>query len=292
MDAANCRYQIAVRLPSPELVEAWQNAGRAVLQKKAENRVPVAKAVPVESLKAAGIELAAVPIAKEVRNPDPAPAPAPAPAEEFESEPDTEREPLAKTSVAEWVEEERRVVARASSRAKPKLVKTRTESLFQDEEESILEEGWPPPNGIFRHLEEVKSSKPQGQRRNRGMSHPEGGRVWWAAVVTVITPIVASLTALVLLGALVMKIFYGQEFHWTISLLLLVFPACLILYVSQGTKVRCRLCGQKLFVPKNCRKHERATRSIFGYTFAVARSAMFLASYRCMLCGTKTRLKD
>jgi len=36
----------------------------------------------------------------------------------------------------------------------------------------------------------------------------------------------------------------------------------------------------------------RAGRSILGHTFAVARNAVIFANYRCMLCGTKTRLKD
>ena len=101
-----------------------------------------------------------------------------------------------------------------------------------------------------------------------------------------------ALPGIALLAALVMYRFYGWEFPWTIALLPLVFPVSLILYFSIGAKARCRLCGQKLFIPRHCRKHERASKSIFGHTFAVARNAMVFGSYRCMLCGVKTRLTD
>ncbi len=149
-----------------------------------------------------------------------------------------------------------------------------------------------PVTNRFRSIETVSRFKEPGERRNRGMSHPEAGRVRLAAAVTVLAPAACVVTVIVLIGALVMARFYGEHFDWTLSLLLLVFPAALVLYLTLGAKVRCRLCGQRLLVPRHCLKHERAKRSIFGYTYAVARDALLRANYRCMLCGTKTRLKD
>lgn len=144
----------------------------------------------------------------------------------------------------------------------------------------------------FRRLEVVQQAAPPPERRNRGMSHPDANRVRLAAVVTVLAVLGSVLTTLALGAAMVMAWFYDHQFPWTISLLLLVYPVCLFFYLGMGTKVRCRLCGQRLFVPKHCLKHERARRSIFGPTFAVARDAALFSGYRCMLCGTRTRLKD
>lgn len=247
LDEANTGNGVPGRRPSQDLVRAWQNAGRSVMRKRAEAEAPAAKIVPEENLRAAGIDVSSVPVAKMVEPPpegNPAPAAKAAPAKPA---------PTAKQAKA--------------APQRPSWVK-------------------------FRQLDAVKNSKVQGERRNRGMSHPGAGHVRLAAAVTIITPMMSALTAIALFAALVMDRFYGWEFPWTIVLLLLVFPVSLILYLSIGAKARCRLCGQKLFVPKRCRKHERASKSIFGHTFAVARNAMVFGSYRCMLCGVKTRLTD
>ena len=277
LDAANARCGVAVRRPSEELVGAWQNIGRAILRKHAEGQAPAAKVVPEENMRAAGIDVSSVPLAKVVDPPPPSPKTRGKGKEVVPVESTTAR-PTARQSAAPSRQES--PLQRAlKSKPKPK------EPVEQAK-------GSPAPNIRFKQLDFVKNSGNQGQRRNRGMSHPEAGRVRWAAMVTVMAPLIAALNALALASALFMARFYGWEFHWTLALLLLIFPLCLMMYLSQGAKARCRLCGQKLFVPKRCRKHDSASRSIFGHTFAVARNAMLFGHYRCMLCGTKTRLRD
>ena len=145
---------------------------------------------------------------------------------------------------------------------------------------------------VFRSLEDLSGSGSRGERRSRGVSHPDAGKVRLAAIVTVLTVFLSFLAMLGLLVCGGMMLFFETRFHASITLLLLVFPFCLILYLLLATKVRCRICGQKLFVGKKCQKHERAVRSILGYGFAMARDAVVFSSFRCMYCGTKTRLKD
>ena len=145
---------------------------------------------------------------------------------------------------------------------------------------------------VFRSLEDLSGSGSRGERRSRGVSHPDAGKVRLAAIVTVLTVFLSFLAMLGLLVCGGMMLFFETRFHSSITLLLLVFPFCLILYLLLATKVRCRICGQKLFVGKKCQKHERAVRSILGYGFAMARDAVVFSSFRCMYCGTKTRLKD
>jgi hypothetical protein len=278
-DAANVRYNVAVRRPSEELVGAWQNAGRAILRTHAEGQAPAAKMVPAENLRAAGIDVSSVPLAKVVDPPPPS-AESRGTGKEVALAESKSARPAARQSAAPSRQESPPQKApQAAPKPKPK------EPVEQAKRS-------PAPNVRFKQLDVVKNSRNQGQRRNRGMSHPEAGRVRWAATVTVMAPLIAVLNALALVSALLMLRFYGWEFHWTLALLLLIFPFCMMMYFSQGAKVRCRLCGQNLFVPKRCRKHGFASRSIFGHTFAVARNAMLFAHYRCMLCGTKTRLKD
>ena len=283
LDAANARNDVAVRRPSEELVGAWQNAGRAILRTQAEGQVPAAKIVPEENLRAAGIDVSSVPLAKVVDPPPPSPERRGKGKEVAPVESKTARPAARKAAAPARQESPPQKAAQSAPKPKPK---PKPKEPVEQAKRS------PAPNVQFKQLNVVKDSRNQGERRNRGMSHPEAGRVRWAATVTVVAPLIAGLNALALVSALLMVRFYGWEFPRPLALLLLIFPFCLMMYLSQGAKVRCRLCGQKLFVPKHCRKHDRASRSIFGHTFAVARNAMLFAHYRCMLCGTKTRLRN
>ena len=253
IDQASTHHEGAVQSPSADLVKAWQNTARNLLRKKAEVPAAEAKEVSLESLQVAGIDLASLPVAKVLEGASSGGRP-----------PEMVRE--------------MGLAGRAKSSASVPQGK-----LPKEHQEA---------NIAFRPLEDLRDASGREGRRNRGMSHPDAGLVRWAATVTVVAVTVTVLSVLGLMTVGIMAMFFHVQFDWTIALFLPVFPFCLILYFLQGVKVRCRLCGQRLFVPRKCRKHERAERSILGHTFATARSAMIFASYRCMYCGTKTRLKD
>ena len=324
LDRANARNEVPVRRPSEDLVRAWQEAGRSVLRKRAERRPP-ATVVPEEDLRAAGIDVRAVPVAEVVPDPpaseEATPEPgrvekkaSPAPSRAEESAPPAPVEAAkaaggrSSTPKQASREADKGTSAGAVAEAPPARPPSPPEPVEPpaklpdrsinapasqrqevEEEEEVVEDVLA---ANFRKLEQVKEEKPQGERRNRGMSHPDAGRVRWAATVTTLAPLACLAAAGVLIWVLVRVLFYGDEFHPTIALLLLVFPVSLVFYLLFGVRVRCRLCGQRLFVPKHCHKHVRAAKSILGPTFAAARNAMLFASFRCMLCGTKTRLKD
>lgn len=129
------------------------------------------------------------------------------------------------------------------------------------------------------------------ERRNRGMSHPESGMVRKGAFATVFLPIIAGLCIVGLLVFMTLRGF-DKEVHAGIGIALLaMIPVCLFTWLAIGTKPRCRLCGQRLFVSRNCHKHVSAHKSVFGYAFAAAWKGMF-GMFRCMYCGTRFRLKD
>jgi hypothetical protein len=313
--AVNQEHEIPVRLPSEGMVLTWQNSARSLLRRAGRADVlPAATEIRGADLEAAGIDVSAMPVARVVedapqrmdqatRKTDPARAPGPDPqvkkAARAPSVPVRE-EFKEKGTAVEGKRHRRETDSSAATRkgnegtsaeAAPAL-RNRQEVAGKAKAEARPRELELAAANRFRPLEAVRNAKRPSERRNRGMSHPVAVRVRFAAAVTVLGLTSVALTTGALGAALVMALFHDWEFHWTLALLLLIYPVSLFLYLGIGAKARCRLCGQRLFVPKHCRKHERASRSIFGHTFAVARNAMFLANYRCMLCGTKTRLKD
>ncbi len=253
IDQVRMHDEAAVLSLSSDLVKAWQNTGRNLLRRKDEASAAEAKQISLNSLQDAGIDLASVPVAR-VR-------------EEVSSR---DRGPgvLRETGLAG---------RRKSSALSPQV------TLPTEHQEA---------NITFQTLESRRDASRRKGRRNRGMSHPDAGLVRWAALVTVVAAVVAILSILGLVAMGVSLLFFRVQVDGKLAFFLLVMPCCLILYILQATRARCRLCGQRLFVPRKCRKHERAERSVLGYTFATARSAVIFASFRCMYCGTKTRLKD
>ena len=113
-----------------------------------------------------------------------------------------------------------------------------------------------------------------------------------AAAVTVAATLLGLLAVAGLIVIGIMVFGFGSQIPPRIFLAFLVIPLALILYILLAINARCRVCGQRFFVSKNCRKHERAVRSILGYGFASARDALLFPSFRCMYCGTKIRLRD
>ncbi len=252
LENAIAHHGESMKCPSIDLVKAWQDSGRSLLRKRVGALAPEAQEVSPGSLEGEGVSLAALPVARVLA--------------------DGSRDRMHGKTVPAGVPD-----------GENAGTETRRDSSVADSPETGM---------VFRNLEDLSRSGSRGERRSRGMSHPDAGKVRWAAMVTVMT---ASLSVLAMLGLLVagsMMLFFGARFHSSITLLLLVFPFCLILYLLQAVKVRCRLCGQRLFVAKKCQKHERAVKSILGYGFAMARDAVIFSSFRCMYCGTKTRLKE
>lgn len=309
---AEAQASAGIKVPPPTVraVCTWQNSARSLLRRvTGADILPVAVEIPTGELAAAGVELESLPEARLLRERVKEKQPvthrrvvstgeAKAPAGTAEGEPGEDRPRRAGGGEAgrrQAGREPARESARAGRTDGPSegglpVSQKRIEKIEIAEKSS--EAGEREGENQFRPLQTVQETRPQGERRNRGMSHPDARRVRVAAFVTMMSLLAVVGTALTLLWVVVTAVIYEREHEWWIALLVLVFPVSLLLYLIIGCRVRCRLCGQRLFVPKHCLKHERARRSIFGYTFAVARDAALFGGYRCMLCGTKTRLRD
>ncbi|MCX8496521.1 MAG: DUF4332 domain-containing protein [Akkermansiaceae bacterium] len=129
----------------------------------------------------------------------------------------------------------------------------------------------------------------------RGVLH---NRPWGIAVgaclslvIAVLIPISVVSTVLLLLSQEV-----PEGFVW-VPKWILVFPASLpvvgIFYLIMGMRCNCRICGQKLFLPKLCLKSSKA-HHVFGLGYIIP-TAVFLLIFRwfrCIYCGTPVRLKQ
>ena len=142
----------------------------------------------------------------------------------------------------------------------------------------------------FRSLEDENLVRSRRPRRNRGMSHPLPRRVWLGAGGTLVACALFVVSGVGLVWGVLALVFAEWQFPpgmlWTLA----GIPLGVLLYLEVATRSRCRLCGQRFFVPKRCQVHPKAPRSIFGHTIALAWEAFFRKAFHCVYCGTKTRL--
>lgn len=120
----------------------------------------------------------------------------------------------------------------------------------------------------------------------RGVLHPQPVRVWFGALISVVT--LMLLPATFVAGGLMLAKY---------SLWFAVIPAAFllfgILYFIYARGIKCRICGQPLFSPKACHRHPKAHRiPILGYILPTSIHMLFFHWFRCMYCGTSVRMKE
>jgi hypothetical protein len=136
---------------------------------------------------------------------------------------------------------------------------------------------------------------PQSRRFVRGVLHPHRFRLFLGALVTLLAmglvPLaVAAVILLMVADATAGGIGWVEDWF-------LVFPAALpvvgVLYFFLAAGLRCRVCGQRLFVPKNCRKNNKAHHAKgLGYILPLSLHLLVFRWFRCTFCGTSVRLKE
>jgi len=129
-----------------------------------------------------------------------------------------------------------------------------------------------------------KSSMPRSQIR--GVSHPQPLKMKFGAFVTLVLlllfPVSAVLLGSILLGAPIW-VLYG----------LVASAVVFLVYLTQFSSCRCRVCGQSQFAPKKCRRHVKAHYvQGLGYIIPTALHMLLFSWFRCIFCGTSIRLKN
>lgn len=160
------------------------------------------------------------------------------------------------------------------------------------------------PSGEPDRVSLIRSPRPETNRgRNpesrffiRGVLHMHRFQVLFGAVVTLIVIVVLPL-AVIAAGLLLMRDLNPASFSW-VPPWILAFPLALpiagIAYLIWGVGAgKCRVCGQRLFVPKACRKNAKAHHvPVLGYIIPTALHMLVFRWFRCTYCGTPVRLKE
>jgi Domain of unknown function (DUF4332) len=128
----------------------------------------------------------------------------------------------------------------------------------------------------------------------RGVMHSHPISLAVGALITllliVLLPIGIISSALLLLSSEL-----PEKFAWVPSWLL-VFPIALpvlgVCYLVWGLSGSCRICGQRLFVPKVCLKNSKAHHFPgLGHIIPTSFHMLVFKWFRCTYCGTPVRLK-
>jgi len=128
----------------------------------------------------------------------------------------------------------------------------------------------------------------------KGVLHTHPMSMAFGAIITLLLVIV--LPAAIVSAAL---LFVSDQFPGTLPWVpkwLLAFPAALpvlaFLYLSFGLGGKCRICGQRLFWPRHCRKNSKAHHfPLLGHIVPTALHMLTFKWFRCIYCGTPVRLK-
>lgn len=120
----------------------------------------------------------------------------------------------------------------------------------------------------------------------RGVLYPQVGRLRLAALIAVLFFVSVPIA---LIGAALIVL--NNEGMWAIA------PAVTLvlglLYLMVATKLKCRICGQPLYISKGCHKHVKAHHiPVIGYIFPTSVQLLLFSWFRCIYCGTSIRLKE
>jgi len=136
---------------------------------------------------------------------------------------------------------------------------------------------------------------PKSRRYIRGVMHSHPLGISAGAVVTLL--LVGMLPLGIISSALLLVSREFPEYFSWVPAWLLVFPLSLpafgIAYMIWGMPASCRICGQKIFVPRMCLKNSKAHRLPgLGHIIPVAIHILLFKWFRCTYCGTPVRLKQ
>ena len=135
---------------------------------------------------------------------------------------------------------------------------------------------------------------PQSRRFIRGVLHSHPLSLGIGAVVTLLLAFLLPM-AVISAGLLLLSDQMPLSFTW-VPKWLLVFPLGLpvvgFAWLIWGISGSCRICGQKLFVPRMCLKNSKAHHIRWlGHIIPTAAHLLLFRWFRCIYCGTPVRLQ-
>lgn len=143
-------------------------------------------------------------------------------------------------------------------------------------------------------VETNRGKNPNSRRYIRGVLHSHPISLSVGALVTILLTLLLP-TGIISAALLLLSDLVPRHFHW-VPKWLLVFPLCLpvigLAWMIWGMNGSCRICGQRLFVPRMCLKNSKAHHVPgLGYILPVSFHMLAFRWFRCTYCGTPVRLK-
>lgn len=136
---------------------------------------------------------------------------------------------------------------------------------------------------------------PNSRRYLRGILHKSPVRIYFGALVTLTMMLsipLAVVSAFLLLASTHLPKFFSWVPSWLIAFPM-ILPIIALFYAVFGNICSCRVCCQKLFVPKSHLKSPRAHHvKLLGYIFPLCVQIILFRWFRCTHCGTPIRLKE
>lgn len=139
-----------------------------------------------------------------------------------------------------------------------------------------------------------RGKNPNSRFYIKGVLHTHPLGLAFGAIVTLLLFLILP-AAVVSAGLLFVTDQFPGTLPW-VPKWLIVFPAALpvlaFLYLIFGVGGKCRICGQRLFWPRHCRKNSKAHHVPgIGHIIPTALHMLTFKWFRCIYCGTPVRLK-
>jgi len=135
---------------------------------------------------------------------------------------------------------------------------------------------------------------PRSRTYVRGVLHTHPLGITLGAIVTLTLALLLPL-AVGVSGLLLLAVLSPARFGWASPWLLVVpcaLPVLGVLYLIVGINGRCRICTQRVFLHRACRKNSKAhhIRGL-GHIIPMCMHILLFRWFRCTYCGTPVRLK-
>lgn len=143
-------------------------------------------------------------------------------------------------------------------------------------------------------VETNKGKNPNSRRYIRGVLHSHPFSLATGAFITLVLGVMLP-AGIISAALLLLSTELPEKFGW-VPKWLLAFPVALpvlgLIYLIWGARGSCRICGQKLFVPRMCLKNTKAhhIRGL-GHIVPLCFHILLFKWFRCTYCGTPVRLK-
>lgn len=139
-----------------------------------------------------------------------------------------------------------------------------------------------------------KGKKPGSKFYIRGVLHDQPLKVWFGGLFAVLLQISVPL-AVIAAPLLILSNENPEKFSW-VPKWIIAFPIAVpvlgLLYVLVSARAKCRVCAQRLYVPKHCLKNRKAHHlPLLGHIGALALHVMAFKWFNCTFCGTSIRIK-